>query len=79
MALNCLSNVRGDIYIIIPTVVMFEILPATIPMFYVFQCLCIFGRNFYSVIHTVFLFYIKLQFKLMFNISCTHTIVIINK
>ena len=35
MALSCLTNVCGDIHIVIPTVVMFEMLPATILTFHV--------------------------------------------
>ena len=83
MVLNCLTNVCGDIHIVIPTVVMFEMLPATILTFHEYQCLCVFGRNFYSVIYAVVLFLIvlppSLHFKLMFNFSCTRKIVIINK
>ena len=56
MALNCLTNVCGVIYIAIPTVLMFEILPATIPTFQVYQCPRVFFRNFYSVTDTVVLF-----------------------
>ena len=73
-----------NVYHIAIPMVMFEILPATIPTFHEYQqCLCVFGRNFYSVIHTVVLFQIvlplSLHIKLMFYFSCTCTIVIINK
>ena len=82
-ALNCLVNVCGDIHIVIPTVVMFEMVPATILTFHEYQCLCVFGRNFYSVIYAVVLILIMLppflHLKLMFNFSCTCKIVIINK
>ena len=37
MALNCLTNVYGDIHVAIPTVVIFEILPAAIPTFHEYQ------------------------------------------
>ena len=58
MALNHLTNVCVGIYVAIPTVVTFEMLPAAILTFYEFQSLLwTLCRNFHSAIHSVDLFF----------------------